>query len=82
MRPEGRLDNLRLFHGVSTTFEAGARRPLIVRALLAYLSCGRTGRRLSRIVVCLAYRPAMAFVTIRCLLLLTLPFTGIDEQLV
>ena len=51
MRPEGRLDNLRLFHGVSTTFEAGARRPLIVRALLAYLSCGYTGRRLSRIVV-------------------------------
>jgi hypothetical protein len=66
-----------LFHRIPAAIEAGAHRPLIVRALLAHLSC--TGRGLNRIVSCLAYSPAVTIVTVRCLFLFALAFAGIEE---
>ena len=70
-----------LLHCIPTPVEAGGLRFLVIAALLIQLNFRQAGRRLGRVVTGLADSPAVAFIAVGCLLLLTLTLPGIDECL-
>ena len=67
---------------VVTCLKAGFHRPLIFDTLADVLFFRHISSRFGRIKICFAYRPAMAFVTVSCLLFAGLSFLGVNEQFV
>ncbi len=72
---EGKRD--RLLRSILAGIKACNHRTLIIRT---FLHRGRATRNHGRIVAGLLNSPAVTLITILCLLLLTLAFTGIDKQ--